>query len=233
MKVHLNTSPMAIYQSIPVQKEKASESEPPFVTNSSFDYYIGSAPKAEVSIPLSVPREIAFRLVEKGMVVVYGAHASGKSEQMELAIPSDQTEVFDLPLRFAEAYGAKTGRDIKAVSREYLLNGSPEQKILRSEQKLWLREKQEFLIKELASSDKKTIVFDEIDFAGESYFLNADETDALLSIAQIGDRLKKLGKQVVFIVRAAANRCDPFLEMLQETFHYEKKDIVKTRFFTH
>ena len=49
---------------------------------------------------------------------------------------------------------------------------------------------------------------------------------------KIGESLRKLGKQVVFIIHSAANTCQPFWDSMESSFGYQKSETVKTRFFT-
>jgi len=195
-------------------------------------YFHGSAQKAKISSLLSVPNEIATQLNQRGVAVVFGAPASGKSQQMELAVPASQTEVFNLSIRFPEVYSLQTGRKKDELAREYVLNGSHAQKTLKEAQKRWLQQENPAIVNELVASKKKVIVFDEFDFAGDIY-LSADEMDGVLAIVQIGERLRKLGKQVVFLIRSTANLCQPFWDAMQRSFGYQKSDVVKTRFFTY
>lgn len=232
MKIELNNSSLDRPKHLEILAEEQRETfeASPDAGNSSVAYFIGTSSKAKLSIPLSFPREVAAQLEEKGMAVIYGAPASGKSEQMDLVLPASQRAVFDLSLRFAEAYSAATGRDINEILREYTSNGSQEQKALKAAQKEWLS-KPETLVKELASWPQDVIIFDEFDFAGDLY-LSADEADAAVSIVHIGESVKRLGKQVVFIIHSTAYQCDPFWQAMQRDFQYESKEAVTTRFFT-
>jgi len=195
-------------------------------------YFHGSSQKAKISSLLSVPKEIAAQLNQRGVAVIYGAPASGKSQQMEMAVPASQTEVFNLAIRFPEVYSLQTGRKKDELAREYILHGSHAEKKLKEAQKRWLQLENPAIVNELAASKKKVIVFDEFDFAGD-FFLSPDEVDGVLSIVQIGERLRKLGKQVVFLIRSTANLCQPFWDAMQTSFGYQKKDAVRTRFFTY
>jgi hypothetical protein len=214
-----------------VEPVEAAHSTGSFSRRSSIRYFLGTVPKAEPSLPLSVPREIAAQLGQNGIAVLFGAPASGKTEQMELAIPSDQLEAFDLFDRFCEAYSAMTGLNKNEIVLSYLLSGSEIQRELKEAQKNWLREERQSILDELLLSEKPVILFDEFDFCG-GFDLSSDEADAAVSIVQIGEELRKSGKQVVFIIHDSGNSCAQFWEEMEESFGYSQQESVKTHFFS-
>ncbi len=197
---------------------------------SSLRYFLGVSERTEISLPISLPREIANQLAERGICVLFGAPASGKTEQMELAIPPSQLEEFDLFDRFCTAYSSKTGRPKDEIVRDYLSQTEAQIK-LKEAQKEWLRNERDSIFNELASSPKQVILFDEFDFCA-GFVLSPAEADAAVSIVEIGKRLKNAGKQIVFIIHGTGDSCPLFWEAMDQSFGYGQNQSARTQFFT-
>lgn len=179
---------------------------------------------------LRLVKDIVDQLDNKGLVVIFGAPSSGKSEQMEAALPKNHV-VFDLSDAFVSAYCEKTGEDKKNLLDCYGGPFTPLQEILKQEQTVWLAKESESIIHELSDVAEDVVILDEFDFMG-SYKPTQSEEEAMVHMVKIGSEVKKAGKQIVFIIHGAAKNSDRFWSAMDQAFEYGVQDIAKTKFFT-
>lgn len=178
-------------------------------------------------IPFPFANKVKSSLDEKGYAVIVGAPASGKSEQLEVLLSAEESEIFDLSQSFCEAYALAEKREKQDVLKEYD-SGSPE---LKKAQLAWLKQNHDTILETLKQSPKKFIVFDEIDFSG-SFVLTEDEEWALAEIVGIGGQLRNEGKQVVFIVHPVGSQSNLLWAALKQEIGCERTETARTQFFS-
>lgn len=184
---------------------------------------------ADSPSPFRLVNEIQHQINKNGILVVFGAPCSGKSELVDIAVPENKY-VFDLSDAFVTAYSEKSGQDKKTVKKYYENAFTPEQALLKQEQVLWLQDKDP-IVHNLISEESNVVIFDEFDFTG-TFTPSSDEETAMIQIVEIAKEVSDAGKRVIFIVHAAAKNSELFWASMEGAFGYKPKDIAKTQFFT-
>lgn len=157
--------------------------------------------------PLGISQEIAQELEQKGIVVIFGAPGSGKTEQMQIALQGKSTYLFDLKKEFLN-------------SMEGFSKVKYSTSLAKQMQAEWFLKQKDHI-----PSNADVVIFDEIDLSITEE-LNRDELFVLLEIVQLAKDFQRSGTQVVLIIHTAARKNLSFWEAMGDTA------LIETRYLT-
>lgn len=189
-----------------------------------------ASPLAQDKTPFRMVREIQERIDLDGVVVIFGAPSSGKTELMDIAI-QNKKKIFDLSVEFVDVYCKQSGQDKKAIEKGYQGSSTLLQEQLKLEQIIWLETHRQLIIESLITSEEEVVVMDEFDFT-VSPSPSLDEEHAMQEIVYLGRAIHNSGKKVVFIIHSAAKHSELFWDAMQSSFGLGPDIVAQTGFFS-
>ena len=176
---------------------------------------------------LRVVAQLQDKLQRESVVVIFGAPGSGKTELMTFALAGQSHGTFDLRNSFLNHYYEQK----KVVEEKEKADIKKQYAKLKEEELEWISQEKEAVIKQLAASPEKIIVFDEFDLGGTFKSGTPDLRSAQI-VLEMAKVLREKGKKIILIIHDETFQSPELMSVLLINFNSNKSNIIRTGYFS-